>query len=28
FGAAQDSDPNKYETVIAALRAELAQAKI
>ncbi len=28
FGAAQDTDPNKYETVIAALRAELAQAKI
>lgn len=28
FGAAQDSDPNKYQTVIAALRAELAQAKI
>ncbi|AFI84499.1 ribulose-phosphate 3-epimerase [Methylophaga nitratireducenticrescens] len=28
FGAAQDSDPNKYETVIAALRAELAQTKI
>jgi len=28
FGAAQDSDPNKYETVLAALRAELAQAKI
>jgi ribulose-phosphate 3-epimerase len=28
FGAAQDNDPNKYETVIAALRAELAQAKI
>jgi ribulose-phosphate 3-epimerase len=28
FGAAQDSDPNKYETVIAALRSELAQAKI
>lgn len=28
FGAGQDSDPNKYETIIAALRAELAQAKI
>ncbi len=28
FGAAQESDPNKYETVIAALRAELAQAKV
>ncbi|WP_339777982.1 ribulose-phosphate 3-epimerase [uncultured Methylophaga sp.] len=28
FGSAQDNDPNKYETVIAALRAELAQAKI
>ncbi|MEX1199885.1 MAG: ribulose-phosphate 3-epimerase [Methylophaga sp.] len=28
FGAANASDPNDYETVIAALRAELAQAKI
>ncbi|MDH5357443.1 MAG: ribulose-phosphate 3-epimerase [Gammaproteobacteria bacterium] len=28
FGAAQASDPHHYETVIAALRAELAQAKI
>jgi ribulose-phosphate 3-epimerase len=28
FGAANDNDPNKYETVIAAMRAELAQAKI
>lgn len=28
FGAAQESDPNKYETIIAALRAELAQAKV
>lgn len=28
FGAAKDSDPNKYETVIAALREELAKAKI
>lgn len=28
FGAGQESDPNKYETIIAALRAELAQAKI
>lgn len=28
FGAAQESDPNKYETVIAALRAELALAKV
>lgn len=28
FGAAQASDPNHYQTVIAALRAELAQAKI
>jgi ribulose-phosphate 3-epimerase len=28
FGAASDNDPNKYETIIAALRAELAQAKI
>ncbi|MDF1588471.1 MAG: ribulose-phosphate 3-epimerase [Gammaproteobacteria bacterium] len=28
FGAANTSDPHQYETVIAALRAELAQAKI
>lgn len=28
FGAANASDANHYETVIAALRAELAQAKI
>lgn len=28
FGAANDADPNQYETVIAALRDELAQAKI
>ncbi|MCX4189408.1 ribulose-phosphate 3-epimerase [Methylophaga sp. OBS3] len=28
FGAANSSDPNQYETVISALRAELAQAKI
>jgi len=28
FGAGQESDPNKYETIIAALRAELAQAKV
>jgi len=28
FGAAQDSDPNKYETVIAALREELAKANV
>jgi ribulose-phosphate 3-epimerase len=28
FGAAQASDPNHYQTIIAALRAELAQAKI
>ena len=28
FGAAKESDPNKYETIIAALRAELAKAKI
>lgn len=28
FGAANSNDPNDYETVIAALRAELAQAKI
>ncbi|MEC9413576.1 MAG: ribulose-phosphate 3-epimerase [Pseudomonadota bacterium] len=26
FGAAKDSDPNRYETVIAALREELAKA--
>lgn len=28
FGAANASDPNQYETVIAALRAELAKAQI
>lgn len=28
FGAAQDSDPNKYETVIAAMREELAKANV
>jgi ribulose-phosphate 3-epimerase len=28
FGAAQDSDANHYQTIIAALRAELALAKI
>jgi len=28
FGAAKAEDPNQYETIIAALRAELAQAKI
>ena len=28
FGAAQASDANHYQTIIAALRAELAQAKI
>jgi ribulose-phosphate 3-epimerase len=28
FGAANASDPNHYETVIAALRAELAKAQI
>jgi ribulose-phosphate 3-epimerase len=28
FGAANDSDPHHYETVIAALRAELAKANI
>ncbi len=28
FGAANASDPNHYETVIAALRAELAKAKV
>jgi ribulose-phosphate 3-epimerase len=28
FGAANSNDPNDYETVIAALRAELAQANI
>jgi ribulose-phosphate 3-epimerase len=26
FGAAKDSDPNRYDTVIGALRAELAKA--
>jgi ribulose-phosphate 3-epimerase len=28
FGAANADDPNQYETIISALRAELAQAKI
>lgn len=28
FGAAQDSDPNQYETIIAALRDELAKANV
>ncbi|WP_438971508.1 ribulose-phosphate 3-epimerase [Methylophaga sp.] len=28
FGAANDSDPNQYETVIAALRDELAKANV
>lgn len=28
FGAANADDPNQYETIIAALRAELAQANI
>jgi ribulose-phosphate 3-epimerase len=28
FGAAKDSDPNRYETVIAALREELAKANV
>jgi len=28
FGAANDSDPHHYETVIAALRAELAKANV
>jgi len=27
FGAAKDSDPSKYDSVIAAMRAELANAK-
>lgn len=27
FGAAKDSDPSKYDSVISALRAELAKAK-
>jgi ribulose-phosphate 3-epimerase len=26
FGAAQDSDPNRYDTVVGAMRAELAKA--
>ncbi|MGA9992905.1 MAG: ribulose-phosphate 3-epimerase, partial [Thiobacillaceae bacterium] len=26
FGAAQDSDPQRYNSVIAAMRAELAKA--
>ena len=28
FGAAKDSDPNRYETLIAALREELAKANV
>ncbi|BDZ72572.1 ribulose-phosphate 3-epimerase [Methylophaga marina] len=28
FGAAKDSDPNRYETVIAALREELSKANV
>jgi ribulose-phosphate 3-epimerase len=28
FGAANDNDPNKYETIIAALRDELAKANV
>jgi ribulose-phosphate 3-epimerase len=28
FGAANADDPNQYESIIAALRAELAQANI
>jgi ribulose-phosphate 3-epimerase len=28
FGAANDSDPNQYETVIAAMREELAKANV
>jgi ribulose-phosphate 3-epimerase len=28
FGAANDNDPNQYETVIAALREELAKANV
>lgn len=28
FGAGQDSDPNRYDTVIAALREELAKANV
>jgi ribulose-phosphate 3-epimerase len=28
FGAANDSDPNQYETVIAAMRDELAKANV
>jgi len=28
FGAANESDPNKYETVIAAMREELAKANV
>jgi ribulose-phosphate 3-epimerase len=26
FNAAKDTDPNRYDTVIAAMRAELAKA--
>ena len=28
FGAAKDSDPNQYDSVIAAMREELAKAKV
>ncbi|MCX4186254.1 ribulose-phosphate 3-epimerase [Methylophaga sp. OBS4] len=28
FGAAKDSDPNRYESIISALREELAKAKV
>jgi ribulose-phosphate 3-epimerase len=26
FGAAKDTDPNRYDSVVAAMRAELAKA--
>jgi ribulose-phosphate 3-epimerase len=26
FGAPKDTDPNRYDTVVAAMRAELAKA--
>ena len=28
FGAAKDSDPNKYESIIAEMREELAKANV
>jgi hypothetical protein len=28
FGAGQESDPNGYDTVIKAMRDQLAQAKV